>query len=187
MSTNTRAIISIPLVVIFLFPIVSGLSYLIVSVSGIPARIGIPLGFRLIGLLILAVGFSLLAWLFRFRPPLAILASTYTSLIRAIKKTEPIQHTRRTEPLIITGPNSIIRHPLYTAASLLLLGWWLLLDYTFLLIFTGFMTLWFNLVVAPFEERELRTLFGAQYETYARTTPRFLPSIRWYPPQRPNE
>ena len=187
MSTNTRAIIIVPLVVTLLISAVSGLSYLIVSASGIPARIGMPLGFRLIGLLALAIGFSLLVWLFRHRPPLDILASTYTSLTGAFTNARHIQNAHRTEPLIITGPHRFIRHPLYTAAILLLAGWWLLLDYTFLLFCTGFMTLWFSLVVAPFEEHELRALFGAQYETYARTTPRFLPSIRLRRPARPDK
>ena len=36
----------------------------------------------------------------------------------------------------------------------------------------------FNLVVIPFEEKELRALYGDKYDLYARTVPRFFPSWR---------
>jgi protein-S-isoprenylcysteine O-methyltransferase Ste14 len=64
----------------------------------------------------------------------------------------------------------------------LLFGWWLVLAYTFLLFMAFFFFLWFNLVVIRFEEKELRALYGKQYETYAKTVPRFFPSLkcRWH-------
>ena len=160
----------------------TGLSYFLVSITGIPARFNIPPGFRLIGLFVLAIGLFLLFWVFKYRPFSDILVSTYVSINAAISKQDQMEQRQRIEPLIITGPHRFIRHPIYSAVIIMLTGWWLVLDYTFLLFFAGFMTLWFNFVVAPFEERELRALFGAQYETYAQTTPRFFPSIRWRQP-----
>jgi protein-S-isoprenylcysteine O-methyltransferase Ste14 len=40
------------------------------------------------------------------------------------------------------------------------------------------LALWFSLVLAPFEERELRALFGPAYDEYMRKTQRFLPVAR---------
>ena len=177
MSINTRAIIVVLLLISFLILTVMGLSYFLVSITGIPARLNIPPGFRLMGLFVLAIGFFLLFWVFKYRPFSDILVSTYVSINAAISKQDQTAQGQRIEPLIITGPHKFIRHPIYTAVVVILAGWWLLMDYTFLLFFAGFMTLWFNLVVAPFEERELRNIFGDQYDTYARTTPRFIPSI----------
>jgi protein-S-isoprenylcysteine O-methyltransferase Ste14 len=67
---------------------------------------------------------------------------------------------------------------LYFAVVIILLGWWLVLDYTFLLFMATFFFLWFNLVVIRFEERELKALYPEEYETYANTVPRFFPSLR---------
>ena len=70
---------------------------------------------------------------------------------------------------------------MYFAVVVLLLGWWLTLDFTFLLFMAFFFFLWFNLVVIRFEEKELRSLYGDEYEAYAQAVPRFFPSWkrRW--------
>jgi protein-S-isoprenylcysteine O-methyltransferase Ste14 len=64
---------------------------------------------------------------------------------------------------------------LYSDVVLLLLGWWLLLDYSFLLISALLLLLWFHFVVTRFEERELRAIFGDDYEEYASRVPRIIP------------
>jgi protein-S-isoprenylcysteine O-methyltransferase Ste14 len=69
---------------------------------------------------------------------------------------------------------------MYFAVVVMVLGWWLVLDYTFLLLLAGLLTLWFNLVVIRFEERELRAIFAQQYEAYAKSVPKFIPSLRRY-------
>jgi protein-S-isoprenylcysteine O-methyltransferase Ste14 len=177
-TTRNWAVLIVPLFVTLLVSAVSGLGYLVGRVLGIPTRLGIPFGYRLLGLLALLLGFTLLIWLFRHRPPMDILTSTYATLTATLTREADQGPAPRAEPLVIAGPYRFVRHPLYTAVILLLAGWWLVLDVTFLAFSAAFMALWFSLVVAPVEERELRALFGEQYETYARTTPRFLPSIR---------
>ncbi|MDP2422751.1 MAG: isoprenylcysteine carboxylmethyltransferase family protein [Bacteroidales bacterium] len=172
------ALIVVPLLVGLLLYAFCGLGHLLGSALGIPARLGLPLAFRFTGLLALAVGFGILAWLFKHRSPFDVIVSTYITLTKSLTKVGLDEHAVRSEHLVITGPHRFVRHPLYSAVIILVAGWWLVLDYTFLLFCVGFLTVWFNLVVAPFEERELRALFGAQYEAYARATPRFLPSIR---------
>ena len=174
-----RAIIFVPLMVSLLTSAVSGISYLIVNSLGIPARFGMPPGIRLIGMFVLAIGFFLLFWVFKYRPFSDIFVSTYVSINSVIKKRDQKGQGQRIEPLVITGPHRFIRHPIYSAVIMMLVGWWLLMDITLLLFCAGLMALWFRLVVTPFEERELRVLFGTQYEIYARTTPRFIPSIPW--------
>ena len=178
MISKIRAVLIIPLVVALLLSFFSGLGYLVGCVLGIPNRLGIPLWLRLLGLLCLSIGFAFLAWVFRHRPAMEILASTYATLASTLAGDGKPEGAPRTEPLIITGPHRFVRHPLYSAVVLLMVGWWLILDLTFLAFCAGFMALWFSLVVAPFEERELRTLFGEQYDRYTRTTPRFIPSSR---------
>ena len=79
---------------------------------------------------------------------------------------------------MVVGPYRYIRHPQYAAVIVMIAGWWLVLDYTFILFTVGIVALWFGLVVAPFEERELRALFGEEYASYARRTPRFIPFSR---------
>ena len=67
---------------------------------------------------------------------------------------------------------------MYFAVVAMLLGWWLLLDYTVLLFVALFFLLWFTLVVIRFEERELKALFGEPYEAYARAVPKIFPSLK---------
>jgi protein-S-isoprenylcysteine O-methyltransferase Ste14 len=73
---------------------------------------------------------------------------------------------------------------MYFAVVVLLLGWWLVLDYTLILLLAVFFFLWFTLVVIQFEELELRTLFGEEYEAYTRAVPMIFPSPRSKWPSR---
>lgn len=105
-----------------------------------------------------------------------ILISTYVTFSKVRGgRVRLEERSIRTEPLVVKGPYRYVRHPLYSAVVLLLLGWWLLLDYTFLLISDLLLLLWFNFVVTRFEERELRAIFGDDYEQYASRVPRIIP------------
>jgi protein-S-isoprenylcysteine O-methyltransferase Ste14 len=48
-------------------------------------------------------------------------------------------------------------------------------DYSSLLVTTILFLLWFNFVVTPFEERELKAIFGQRYDEYAKQVPRIIP------------
>jgi len=176
--TRRAALLVVPPIVALLLTALCVLGYLLCGAMGIPLRLRLPLPFRVLGLLVLAVGFGVYIWLWRYRSPADILVSTYvswTKILRGVPREKPAE---RSEPLVVTGPHRHVRHPLYAAAMLLVAGWWLLLDYTVLLVLAASMFLWFNFVVAPFEERELAALFGREYEAYAKRTPRFVPSLR---------
>jgi hypothetical protein len=178
MGVKRQAIFVVPLVIGSLAAAFALLGYLLGLALGIPARLGLPPAVRVVGIAVLGLGFTFLVWVFRYRRPGEVLVSTYVSMRKAVRGTSPAEQSSRTEPLIIEGPQRCVRNPMYLADVVMFLGWWLALDYTFLLFLTLFFFLWFNLVVIPFEERELKALYGNDYDRYARAVPRFFPSLK---------
>ncbi|MGA1978944.1 MAG: isoprenylcysteine carboxylmethyltransferase family protein [Sedimentisphaerales bacterium] len=178
MVTRKQAFLMAPLVISVLIIIFGLLGYLIGKIFGLPTRLGLPLLVRVFGAIVLLAGFLLLAWVFSYRRPVDVLVSTFLTMRKAITGTLTKDKSARTEPLVIEGPHRYVRHPMYFAVVVLVLGWWLVLDYTFILLMAGLFILWFNLVVIRFEEQELRAVFGKQYESYSKSVPRFIPSFR---------
>jgi protein-S-isoprenylcysteine O-methyltransferase Ste14 len=182
MRIRHQALLLVPLIISVLASAFGVLGYFIGIALGMPSRLSMPPALRGVGIVVLALGFLFMGWLFRYRKPTEILVSTYVTMRKAIRRTRPDDASARTEPLILQGPQRHVRHPLYFAVVVLLLGWWLVLDYTFLL-FTAFLFfLWFNVVVIRFEEKELKALYREEYEAYAKSVPRFFPSLkcRWH-------
>lgn len=182
MRIRQQALIVVPLVIGVIAGAFGVLGYCIGIVFGVPSRLGMPPALRGVGGVVLALGFLFMGWLFRYRKPAEILVSTYVTMRKAVGRTRPDDASARTEPLILLGPQRQVRHPMSFAVVLLLIGWWLALDYTILLFMAFFFYLWFNLVVIRFEEKELKALYGAEYKAYAKTVPRFFPSLkcRWH-------
>jgi len=173
---SRKAIIVVPLAVLTVLAGFFTLAYFVTIWLRIPQELGLPLPVRFIGLLLLLSGFALLCWLFRYRKPADILISTYVTFSKAARGRVSLdERSGRTEPLVVRGPYRYVRHPLYSDVVLLLLGWWLLLDYSFLLVSALFLLLWFSCVVTRFEERELKAIFGDDYEKYASRVPRIIP------------
>lgn len=79
--------------------------------------------------------------------------------------------------LVRSGVYAYVRHPRYLEY---------ILTFASLALLTGaagifalaIVTVLMYLIVAPFEERELRDRYGAAYESYAREVPRFIPRLR---------
>ena len=182
MRTEQKARIVVPLIIGILASIFGVLGHFMEIAFGMPSRLCMPPALRGVGVVVLALGFSSMGWLFRYRKPADILASTYVTMRKSIRQTRPADASARTEPLILQGPQRYVRHPMYFAVVVLVLGWWLTLDYTFLLFIAFCFFLWFNLVVIRFEEKELKALYGEEYDVYAKTVPRFFPSWkrRWH-------
>lgn len=173
---SRRAFFAVPFAVFAVLGVFFTLAYLITIWFRIPQEFDFSLPVRFIGLLLLLLGLVFLGWLFRYRRPMDILISTYVTFSKVRgERVRLEERSIRTEPLVVKGPYRYVRHPLYSAVVLLLLGWWLLLDYTFLLISDLLLLLWFNFVVTRFEERELRAIFGDDYEQYASRVPRIIP------------
>ena len=88
-----------------------------------------------------------------------------------------LYHAQRRQALATAGPYARIRHPQYLAFVLILLGF--LLQWPTLLtlaMFPVLLVMYARLAIS--EEAELQQRFGAQYQTWAARTPRFLPALR---------
>ena len=182
MRFRQPSLIVVPLIISALASAFGVLGYFMGIAIGIPSRLCMTPALRGAGIALLALGFLFMGWLFRYRKPSEILVSTYVTMRKSIRRTRPDDVSARTEPLILQGPQRHVRHPLYFVVVVLLLGWWLVLDYTFLLFMAFLFFLWFNIVVIRFEEKELKALYKEEYENYAKSVPRFFPSLkcRWH-------
>jgi len=177
-NSSTRAALSVPLVVFGVVTVFLAFGYLLTLVLGMSFRLGLALPIRFFGALVLLSGFLFLGWLFKYRKPVDIIVSTYVTFLKVRRGDLLEKRLSRTEPLVIEGPYRYVRHPLYFGVVVIIVGWWLLLDYSFLLVSAILLLLWFNFVVARFEEEELRAMFGERYEEYAKEVPRIIPFIK---------
>jgi protein-S-isoprenylcysteine O-methyltransferase Ste14 len=177
-DTRKQALLVVPVVIAALIGVFTLVGFLAEAALGMPKRLQMPPAARVAGLGVLAIGFAFMGWIVRYRSPVQILTSTFESM-RNARRTSAVQRTPpRTERLVVEGPHRHVRHPLYFAVVVLLVGWWLLLDYTVLLMVSILFLLWFRFVVIRFEERELRAVFGNEYESYAKAVPMLAPSLR---------
>ncbi|HWR29852.1 MAG TPA: methyltransferase [Negativicutes bacterium] len=92
----------------------------------------------------------------------------------------------KAEQLNTTGSYSLVRNPLYVGNSIIWLGvssmmqlWWLSLSILLISL------LYYRLIICA-EEYYLGVRFGQSYVKWAKKTPTFIPSIRyWAPPELP--
>ena len=85
---------------------------------------------------------------------------------------------QREQRLATTGPYAAVRHPQYVGFLLIMAG--LLLQWPTLLTVPMFPILALAYArLARSEEREVRAQFGAEYDAYAASTPRFIPRL-WH-------
>lgn len=165
-------------VIVVLVLLVYGAGVAITLLLRLPWDISLPYAIRLLGIAFIVAGAAILAWFFKYRDMRDVVESTRATWLKLLRRARIGERLDRREPLVVVGPYRIVRHPMYTAISAMALGISLAVDHTFALIGAVFLFLWFALVMAPFEERELKALFGPAYEDYMRTTPRILP-IPW--------
>lgn len=181
MAIRRQAFIVVPSVICTLGCVFGFIGYIIGHLLGLPDRLGLPLWARIFGCCVLLAGSALMGWIFKYRKPVDVVVSTYMTMRKIVTCRLAAENSASTEPLIVEGPHRHVRNPMYFAVVVMLFGWWLVLDRTFLLFMAFLFTLWFNLVVIRFEESELRTIFGNEYDMYAKSVPRFIPSLkrRW--------
>jgi len=79
---------------------------------------------------------------------------------------------------VAVGPYRYVRNPMYVGGFTLLLGWSLFRNSVSLLVFAGAFVLFFHLFVVAYEEPTLRQKFGAEYERYLASVPRWIPLQR---------
>jgi len=80
--------------------------------------------------------------------------------------------------LVVVGLYRFMRNPMYVAVLTILAGWTVLYTAWLPALYTIVMAVVFHLRVLWHEEPWLRRQFGAEWETYARRTGRWLPSVR---------
>ena len=102
-----------------------------------------------------------------------LLVWTFRSLGRNLTDTVV---TRQKHTLVVHGPYSWIRHPLYASAALLTVAVSLIAANWFLFV-TGVVILCLLMIRTRTEEENLVSRFGDSYRTYMERTGRFLPRI----------
>jgi protein-S-isoprenylcysteine O-methyltransferase Ste14 len=86
----------------------------------------------------------------------------------------PVAPTSR---LVVRGPYQWMRNPGYVAVLAMIVGQGLLLGTAGVLLYAAGTALGFHLFVVLYEEPTLRRSFGAEYESYCRAVPRWLPRL----------
>lgn len=173
-----KATILVPVVVMIVVGTFFLLGYLVTVLLAIPLQLGLLPPIRLLGAVLLTTAMGLWIWLFQYRSPTDVLTSTYATFSKLRRRAELKEDLGRKERLVVRGPYKLVRHPMYLAALLSIVGWGLLLDLSFILLAAPIALVWFNFVVMPYEERELVALFGREYEEYMKRVRRVLPIPR---------
>jgi protein-S-isoprenylcysteine O-methyltransferase Ste14 len=166
--------VAAPAIVLILVALFAA-SLLVSNLIGLPLSLGLPLLVRVVGGTMVVAGLAVTSWVFRYRHPADMVVSTYVTFMKLFKRTPTAELSGRTEQLVVSGPQRYVRHPLYFGIIVIVLGWALVSAYTFVLVASIAALLWFRLVLIPFEERELRALFGDQYTKYADDVPMLVP------------
>lgn len=78
------------------------------------------------------------------------------------------------EGLVTTGIYSYTRNPMYFGAIIMILGWFLVIPFTFILI-SAFLFLVLFYFTARSEEKQLHLKYGKKYLAYKRRVPLFIP------------
>ena len=85
-----------------------------------------------------------------------------------------VDPARYPQPLLTGGPYAHVRHPRYLQLTLAFWAWALLANYLAAYVLAALALAGIRLVV-HWEERELRTRYGAAYREYELRVPRFIP------------
>lgn len=120
------------------------------------------LPFRIIGILLIAVGVTFLMHSFaRF-------------VIEGRGTPAPVAPT---ETLVVGGVYRYVRNPMYLAVVTIIVGQWLLLGQTAVLIYAAIIWAMTASFVRVYEEPTLAKRYGGQYDRYRRAVPGWLPRL----------
>jgi protein-S-isoprenylcysteine O-methyltransferase Ste14 len=177
-TQNRRATILVPIAVLMVVGAFMLAGYALCVLLRVPIVLGLPLSIRLVGAVVVMTGLAVFLWMFRYRSPYDVLTSTYLTFSKMARRVRLEENVGRTERLVVQGPYRLVRHPIYLAVLISLVGWGLLLDFSFILVAAVVALLWFDFVVMPYEEKELLALFGSDYEEYMKRVRRIVPIPR---------
>lgn len=173
-QSKIRAAIALP-VVLLVVSSVFAISKLLTTALGLPAALDVPLALRVVGAVLVVAGLAVAAWVFRYRSPVDMAASTYVTFLKLVRMAPLSQPSGRDEPLVVVGAQRYTRNPLYFGVVIMTLGWALAGESTFVLVGAALLLVWLRFVLIPFEERELEALFGDRYREYAAGVPMLVP------------
>ncbi|MEM1022193.1 MAG: isoprenylcysteine carboxylmethyltransferase family protein [Myxococcota bacterium] len=104
---------------------------------------------------------------------LGVAGAGIAAFVRSRTTIDP-HHPEHSSKLVTTGIYARTRNPMYLGLTSILIAWSFVLGspptLLFVPVFMGFIR---RFQITP-EERQLRTLFGERFETYARRVPRWL-------------
>ncbi len=80
--------------------------------------------------------------------------------------------------LVVTGPYRHVRNPIYAGVVLLYAGYFLWFGYWAILLYTALAFIGAHSFVVLYEEPTLKRKFGATYEEYLKSVPRWVPRLR---------
>ncbi|MCX5712308.1 MAG: isoprenylcysteine carboxylmethyltransferase family protein [Candidatus Omnitrophica bacterium] len=102
-----------------------------------------------------------------------LLGITFRAASRGFKS----EHSGSGKSLVVSGPYSIVRNPMYLGISCIALGvilimfqWWVLV------VFAGFFISRYITLIYK-EEKLLKSSFGQQYDDYQKKVPRLIPNL----------
>jgi len=175
-KTRTARAVAIggPMIIALVFALF-GVSYLLSSILGFPFSLGLPLTAKIAGGAIILTGLAVIAWTFANRSPANVIVSTYITFTKALRRIPAAEMAGRTERLVVSGPQKYTRNPLYFGVVVMVFGWALLTEYSFVFVATLAFLVWFAIILIPFEERELQALFGEEWRRYSEETPMLIP------------
>jgi protein-S-isoprenylcysteine O-methyltransferase Ste14 len=154
------------------------LGLLLTAATGFPVVFGLPVIVEALGGVLFLCGVVVAMNTARYRKPREILDSTGVTLLKLLGR-EPLgERGARTEPFLPAGPYRWVRNPMYLGVVAGVFGLGVLFSSTAILLWGVMATLWFTVVLIPFEERELDALFGDSYRTYKRQVPMLFPTGR---------
>jgi protein-S-isoprenylcysteine O-methyltransferase Ste14 len=84
--------------------------------------------------------------------------------------------------LVVRGPYRFTRNPMYVAVLLIVVGEALVFGVAGLALYAALLAAAFHLFVVGYEEPTLSRLFGAEYDAYRRSVPRWLGRRRTHGP-----
>ncbi len=99
--------------------------------------------------------------------------------IKDLKLTYSASGYENEDELVTTGIYGHTRNPMYFGATILILGWFLVLPFTFILI-SSVLFLFLFYFTAKSEENQLSQKFGKKYLSYKRKVPLFIPYPKSY-------
>ncbi len=120
---------------------------------------GRPAIWNLLGLIPVVIGTACLIWIM---------------ILHFGRTPERVELERTPQYLLLLGPYTFTRNPMYVAELALWLGWAIL--YGSIAVLIGFLVMWpaMNFIAVPREERDLEARFGEAYLRYKSTVPRWL-------------